>query len=146
MNLHLTGIISHMSMYPLPLLHSIFLRPDISTASDLPSFHQVLKIMKQQIDAELPMTEESLEFIDNGRTFLIDREFRLINARKIALETLKSNKNASPASGTSQSSFYDPFNRKDATRRSTGNPLMNLFRRPSTASASLQASNVQGKS
>lgn len=145
-NLHLTGIISHMSTYPLPLLHSIFLRPDIATASDLPSFHQVLKIMKQQIDAELPMTEESLEFIDNGRTFLIDREFRLINARKIALETLKSNKNAPPVSGTSQLLSYDPFNRTDATRRSTGNSFMKMFRRPSTASTSSQASNAQGKS
>lgn len=104
--------------------------------------------MKQQIDAELPMTEESLEFIDNGRTFLIDREFRLINARKIALETLKSNRIVAStiSSSASQLPSYDPFNRKEALRRSAGNPLMNLFRRnPSTVLTPSQVVNVQGK-
>lgn len=148
-NLHLTGIISHISLYPLPLVHSILLRPDIPTTSDIPSFYQVLKILKQQIDAELPMTEESLELIDNGRTFLIDREFRLINARKIALEALKtSNKSAqSPqGSGASQLQSYDPFKRQDGKRKSAGNPIMNMFRRPSAAPASTSpANNQQGK-
>lgn len=138
-NLHLTGIISHIALYPLPLVHSILLRPDIPTTSDIPSFYQVLKILKQQIDAELPMTEESLEFIDNGRTFLIDREFRLINARKIALDALKtSNKSRSqttPAAGSSQLQSYDPFRRSDVKRRSTGNPIMNIFRRSTATSA-----------
>jgi hypothetical protein len=139
-NLHLTGIISHISLYPLPLVHSILLRPDIPTTSDIPSFYQVLKILKQQIDAELPMTEESLELIDNGRTFLIDREFRLINARKIALEALKaSNKSASqssPGASTSKAQSLEPFRRSDGKRRSIGNPIMNMFRRPSAAPAS----------
>lgn len=147
-NLHLTGIISHISLYPLPLVHSILLRPDIPTTSDIPSFYQVLKILKQQIDAELPMTEESLELIDNGRTFLIDREFRLINARKIALEALKtSNKSASqPTQSPSQLQSYDPFKRLDGKRKSIGNPIMNIFRRPSAAPASTStASNQQGK-
>lgn len=145
MNLHLTGIISHISLYPLPLVHSILLRPDIPTTSDIPSFYQVLKILKQQIDAELPMTEESLELIDNGRTFLIDREFRLINARKIALETNKTAAQPNPqASGTSQLQSYDPFKRQDVKRRSFGNPIMNIFRRPSAAAPS-SSSNSQGK-
>jgi Family of unknown function (DUF5917) len=136
-NLHLTGIISHISLYPLPLVHSILLRPDIPTTSDIPSFYQVLKILKQQIDAELPMTEESLELIDNGRTFLIDREFRLINARKIALEALKvSSKSASSGVGTSQVQSLEPFRRTDGKRRSIGNPIMNMFRRPAAAPAS----------
>lgn len=150
MNLHLTGVISHISLYPLPLVHSILLRPDVPTTSDIPSFYQVLKILKQQIDAELPMTEDSLELIDNGRTFLIDREFRLINARKIALEALKtSNKNSSQAAAgpsTSQLQSYDPFRRQDGKRRSFGNPIMNIFRRPSVAPASTSpANNQQGK-
>lgn len=139
-NLHLTGIISHIAQYPLPLVHSILLRPDIPTTSDVPSFYQVLKILKQQIDAELPMTEESLEMIDTARTFLIDREFRLINARKIALEALKSN--ATQTFATS----YDPFKRQDGKRKSIGNrnPIMNIFRRPSAAPIS-SPNNNQGK-
>jgi len=42
--------------------------------------------LKQQIDAELPINEKSLEFIDIARSFLIDREFRLINIRKNILD------------------------------------------------------------
>lgn len=137
-NLHLTGIISHIAHYPLPLVHSILLRPDIPTTSDIPSFYQVLKILKQQIDAELPLSEESLELIDMGRTFLIDREFKLINARKIALEALKSpNKlNSSQSSSQTMSALtsYDPFKRQDSKRKSMGNPFTNMFRRPSVAS------------
>lgn len=152
-NLHLTGLISHIALYPLPLVHSVLLRPDICTISDIPSFYQVLKILKQQIDAELPMTEDSLELIDVGRTFLIDREFKLINARKIALETLKTtNKTLNPSQATSHntssmqsasssSQSYDPFKRQDEKRKSSGNSIMNIFRRtPSTASTTMQSS------
>jgi hypothetical protein len=130
-NIHLTGVISHIALYPLPLVHSILLRPDIPTTSDVPSFYQVLKILKQQIDAELPMTEESLELIDVGRTFLIDREFRLINARKIALEALKQTNNVTTNSSQLQS--YDPFKRSEGKKR---NAIMNYFRRPSNTTSS----------
>ncbi|XP_068144021.1 FHIP family protein GK23746 isoform X1 [Drosophila tropicalis] len=81
-NLHLTGLITRLAWYPLPLIHSLLLRSDIVITSDTPSFHQVLRILKQQIDAELPVTEDSLEIIDVARSSLIDREFRLVNARK----------------------------------------------------------------
>lgn len=130
-NIHLTGVISHISLYPLPLVHSILLRPDIPTTSDVPSFYQVLKILKQQIDAELPMTEESLELIDVGRTFLIDREFRLINARKIALEALKQTNNVT--TNPSQLQSYDTFKRSEGKKR---NAIMNYFRRPSNSTSS----------
>ncbi|CRK98436.1 CLUMA_CG011793, isoform B [Clunio marinus] len=148
-NLHLTGIISHISLYPLPLVHSILLRPDIPSTSDIPSFYQVLKILKQQIDAELPMTEESLEMIDMGRTFLIDREFRLINARKIALEALKASNKLATTSSQQLQSTYEPFKRQDVKRRSVGNPIMNIFRRPAATpaaspSSSTSATNSQG--
>jgi hypothetical protein len=142
-NIHLTGIISHIALHPLPLVHSILLRPDIATTSDIPSFYQVLKILKQQIDAELPMTEDSLELIDNGRTFLIDREFKLINARKIALEALKASSSSSSFSGTSQvasssqasqqSQSNDSFKRQDEKRKSSSNSIMSIFRRSSNA-------------
>lgn len=144
-NLHLTGLIAHICYYPLPLVHSILLRPDIPTTSDTPSFYQVLKILKQQIDAELPLSEESLEMIDIGRTFLIDREFKIINARKIALEAHKSpsksatinvlpssSGNASNSS-TAQVSIYDPFKRQEK-KKTLGNTFTSMFRRPSAQS------------
>lgn len=82
------------------------------------------------------MTEESLELIDNGRTFLIDREFRLINARKIALESLKASNMSQASPGASSSQSLEPFKRADVKRRSIGNPIMNMFRRPAAAPAS----------
>lgn len=149
-NIHLTGIISHIALYPLPLVHSILLRPDIPTTSDIPSFYQVLKILKQQIDAELPTTEDSLELIDIGRTFLIDREFKLINARKIALEALKStNKsnslqvNNNQPSSSSQTHAFDPFKRQDEKRKSSSSSILNIFRR-TTAPNSISNGN-QGR-
>lgn len=89
------------------------------------------------------MTEESLEMIDIARTFLIDREFRLINARKIALEALKSN--ASSGTNSSNLQSYDPFKRQDGKRKSIGNPIMNIFRRPSSVPTSQAAAYNQGK-
>lgn len=88
------------------------------------------------------MTEESLEMIDIGRTFLIDREFRLINARKIALEVASQN-----SATNSQLQSYDPFKRQDVKRKSMGNPIMNIFRRPSAAPSSSSGGNSsnQGK-
>lgn len=132
-------------------MHSILLRPDIPTTSDIPSFYQVLKILKQQIDAELPMIEDSLELIDVGRTFLIDREFKLINARKIALEALKSTNKNNASQSSSQSNqqshlqIYDPFKQHDEKRKSSGSSIMNIFRRSSAAVTNNANANNQGE-
>ena len=88
-NIQLTGLITRLAWFPLPLIHSLLLRPDIVITSDTPSFHQILRILKQQIDAELPSTEDSMEIIDVARSLLIDREFRLMNSRKNTMETSK---------------------------------------------------------
>uniref|UniRef100_A0A2M4BB40 FHF complex subunit HOOK-interacting protein C-terminal domain-containing protein n=1 Tax=Anopheles marajoara TaxID=58244 RepID=A0A2M4BB40_9DIPT len=170
-NLHLTGLISHLTHYPLPLLHSILLRPDIPTTSDTPSFHQVLKILKQQIDAELPDTDEALEIVDVARSFLVDREFRLVNMRKNAIEATsgtgiggrQSLYNGSGVGGggtgsaggsmmtsslsqttpmqLTPSSSYDPFKRQDSKRKSISNSFSNIFRRPGSVGSSNGSSN-----
>lgn len=77
------------------------------------------------------MCEESLELIDVGRTFLVDREFRIINARKIALESSKHNS----TSITAQIPSDDSFKRYDSKRKSIGNPLINIFRRPNASTS-----------
>ncbi|XP_055588972.1 FHIP family protein AAEL005291 isoform X2 [Uranotaenia lowii] len=155
-NLQLTGLISHLAWFPLPLLHSILLRPDIPTTSDTPSFHQVLKILKQQIDAELPECEESLEIVDVARSFLVDREFRLINMRKNAIESSTTTQSGGLLNGSSgvgsvsmtsslsqttpvqltPSSSYDPFKRNDTKRKSITNSFSSIFRRPGSSASS----------
>ncbi|XP_067641317.1 FHIP family protein GG24907 isoform X3 [Eurosta solidaginis] len=156
-NLHLTGLITRLACYPLPLVHSILLRPDIVITSDTPSFHQMLRILKQQIDAELPMCEDSLEIVDVARSYLIDREFRLINARKATdnspLHIVKSGlphqqqqqqqqrcsqqttfgniSSTSPIQVTPSSS-YDPFKRNDSKRKSISKSITSMFTRKSS--------------
>uniref|UniRef100_U5EYG6 FHF complex subunit HOOK-interacting protein C-terminal domain-containing protein n=1 Tax=Corethrella appendiculata TaxID=1370023 RepID=U5EYG6_9DIPT len=162
-NLQLTGLISHLAFYPLPLLHSILLRPDIPTTSDTPSFHQVLKILKQQIDAELPSDiEESMEIVDTARSFLIDREIRLINTRKNAIESTKNLTNGSGSNSQPQniistlsattpvqltpSSSYDPFKRNDTKRKSITSSFSNMFRRPGSAGSSSNTTSLTSSS
>lgn len=103
---------------------------------------QVLRLLKQQIDAELPVNEESFEQIDNSRATLIDREFRLVNSRKNAIEMSKvTGQNISGFSQTSTanissttppqltpSSSYDPFRRSETNRRGLKNSISNIFR------------------
>ncbi|SPP82254.1 UPF0518 protein GL19323 isoform X3 [Drosophila guanche] len=158
-NLHLTGLITRLAWYPLPLIHSLLLRSDIAITSDTPSFHQVLRILKQQIDAELPVTEDSLEIIDVARSSLIDREFRLVNARKGNENSpLHYNQHQQPQTTSSQqqqqqqgqqrsayatlsaatpvqatpSSAYDPFKRSDNKRKSISKSISSMFSRRST--------------
>lgn len=140
----MTGLITRLACYPLPLVHSILLRPDIVITSDTPSFHQVLRILKQQIDAELPVVEDSLEIIDVARSNLIDREFRLMNARKAASETSPihvakalttqqqstyAHLSASSAVQVTPSSSYDPFRRNDSKRKSISKSFTSMFSR-----------------
>lgn len=150
-NLQLTGLMTRLAWYPLPLIHSILLRPDIPTTSDTPSFHQVLKILKQQIDAELPVSEESLEYIDAERTNLIERECRLVNARKMESETSPiqgninyqssstSNMSATTPPQLTPSSSYDPFRRTETKKKSITNSFTNIFRRSSNSGSNMSS-------
>lgn len=118
--------------------------------SDTPTFHQVLKILKQQIDAELPVCEKSLELVDSARTSLIEREFQLVNMRKNAMELSKASgqngiecHQASSIANISSttplqltpSSSYDPFNRTENKRKNITNSFANIFRRPSSGNS-----------
>lgn len=122
--------------------------------SDTPSLHQVLKILKQQIDAELPVCEESLEHIDAGRTNLIEREFRLVNARKNAVELTKNpgqnglkyhqtstaNISSTTPPQLTPSSSYDPFKRAETKKKSIAHSFSNIFRRPSSGNSNSSTS------
>lgn len=169
-NLHLTGLITRLAWYPLPLVHSLLLRSDIAITSDTPSFHQVLRMLKQQIDAELPVAENSLEIIDVARSSLIDREFRLVNARKISessphhhhlqqqlqLSSSSTQQQATQRSAyatlsaatpvqASPSSAYDPFRRGDSKRRSISKSITSMFSRKSNVSNAAPATNATGR-
>lgn len=134
-------MITRLSWYPITLIHSLLLRSDITITSDTPSFHQILKILKQQIDAELPPTEDSLEMIDVARTFLVDREFRLLNLRKNPVDNdntspVRRNTSASNPVQLTPSSTYDPFKRNDSKRISLSKSISSIFGRRGSSSNS----------
>lgn len=135
-NLHLSGLISRLSWYPFPLIQSIFLRFDIPTTTDIPSFYQVLQILKQQLDAELPVDSETLEIVENAKAFLLEREYRLVNQRKNTIDTNAQTIDHSTSTTTTvspMSSLYDPFKRQDSTRKSIRQSFSSIFRRPSAS-------------
>lgn len=72
------------------------------------------------------MTETSLEYIEVARSYLIERENRLINTRKHAIEA-KNVSTRTPAQSM-QTTTYDPFHRIDQKRKSFS--FTNMFRRP----------------
>lgn len=108
----------------------------------------MLKILKQQIDAELPSTDESLEVIDGARTFLVDRENRLLNTRRTAIDA-KAVKSEFGKSSSSQmvtanisattppqltaGSSYDPFRRTENGRKSIRQSFSSIFKRPGSS-------------
>lgn len=107
----------------------------------------MLKILKQQIDAELPATDESLEVIDGARSFLVDRENRLMNTRKNAIDAkavkngfgggasqiATSNISATTPPQLTASSSYDPFKRQDGARKSLRQSFSSIFKRPGSS-------------
>ena len=110
-----------------------------------------MKILKQQIDAELAVSEESLEVVDLGRSDLVEREFRLVNVRKNAVEgatkspskngftsynqTTTANISSTTPPQLTASSSYDPFKRGDTKRKSLTTSFSNMFKRPSSTSS-----------
>lgn len=109
----------------------------------------MLKILKQQIDAELPSTDESLEVIDGARSFMVDRENRLLNTRKIAIDAkavrsdfgkaspgsqlATSNLSASTPPQLTAGSSYDPFRRTEGNRKSLRQSFSSIFKRPGSS-------------
>lgn len=110
----------------------------------------MLKILKQQIDAELPSTDESLEVIDGARSFLVDRENRLLNTRKTAIDAkavksdfgkgsssnqmATSNSSAATPPQLTAGSSYDPFRRmENNSRKSIRQSFSSIFKRPGSS-------------
>ncbi|KAL5290523.1 FAM160A1 family protein [Megaselia abdita] len=146
-NLILTQVITRLAWYPITLVHSLLLRSDITITSDTPSFHQILKILKQQIDAELPPSEDSLEIIDVARTFLVDREFRLLNSRKNPVDSdntspIRRNTSANNPVQLTPASTYDPFKRNDSKRISLSKSISSIFGRRGSSSSNSNVNNA----
>ncbi|XP_066601519.1 FHIP family protein AGAP011705-like isoform X2 [Prorops nasuta] len=127
-NLHLTGLISRLSIYPQPILQSFLLNHSLVFQPSVRSLFQVLASLKHKIDQFLAKHENVDVLVEQARTFLIGREDKLVNARKNVLEAAAQGQ---PVKRNSLSS--EPFSRVlkrcEPKRRSLTTSLTQIFKR-----------------
>jgi len=156
-NLHLTGLISRLAVYPQPLLHSFMLNHSLVFQPSIRSLFQVLGSLKQKIDQYLARQHCIEELVAQAQDFLVGREEKLVNARKHALEavnpppnfnnsSINNGSNVSNNSSRRSSFTSDTFSRGDPKRRSLSSALSSVFRRtpPQTIRESQLESSVPG--
>ncbi|XP_044019833.1 FHIP family protein AAEL005291 isoform X2 [Aphidius gifuensis] len=119
-NLHLTGLISRLAVYRQPLLQSFLLNPSLVFQPSIRSLFQILASLKNKIDQHLSKVENVDDLIAQARNFLIAREYKLVNARRNAI-----NVNTSVRKDTV---VTDPFIRNKSKRKSLTTSLSHLFK------------------
>lgn len=118
-NLHLTGLVSRLAVYPQPLLHSFLLNHSLVFQPSVRSLFQVLGSLKHRLDAILSRSSGRAEqLVADARDFLLAREERLANARRAVVATT----GALPEPSGN-------FTRGESKRRSFTSTLSSVFRR-----------------
>ncbi|XP_076182942.1 FHIP family protein AGAP011705 isoform X2 [Ptiloglossa arizonensis] len=130
-NLHLTGLISRLAIYPQPLLQSFLLNHSLVFQPSIRSLFQVLASLKHKIDQFLSQHNNVDILVEQARLFLISREDKLVNARKNALEAAA---HSAPVKRNSLSG--EPFSRGESKRWSLTSSFTQMLRRSSGSSGS----------
>ncbi|XP_014487788.1 PREDICTED: UPF0518 protein AAEL005291-like isoform X2 [Dinoponera quadriceps] len=125
-NLHLTGLISRLAIYPQPLLQSFLLNHSLVFQPSIRSLFQVLASLKHKIDHFLSKYDNVDLLVEQARLFLINREDKLVNARKNVLQAAAQSSSAKKHSLTGES-----FMRGELKRRSLTSSFTQMFRRSS---------------
>ncbi|XP_076761378.1 FHIP family protein AGAP011705 isoform X2 [Xylocopa sonorina] len=128
-NLHLTGLISRLAIYPQPLLQSFLLNHSLVFQPSIRSLFQVLASLKHKIDQFLSQHNNIDVLVEQARLFLINREDKLVNARKNALEAAA---HSAPVKRNSLSG--EPFSRGESKRWSLTSSFTQMLRRSSGSS------------
>ncbi|XP_011339039.1 UPF0518 protein AAEL005291 isoform X3 [Ooceraea biroi] len=139
-NLHLTGLISRLAIYPQPLLQSFLLNHSLVFQPSIRSLFQVLASLKQKIDQFLSKHNNVDLLVEQARLFLINREDKLVNARKNALEAAAQSSFVKRHSLTGDS-FSRVFKRREPKRRSLTSSITQIFRRTSTSLGPMSLTN-----
>ncbi|XP_053985299.1 FHIP family protein AAEL005291 isoform X2 [Hylaeus volcanicus] len=125
-NLHLTGLISRLAIYPQPLLQSFLLNHSLVFQPSIRSLFQVLASLKHKIDQYLSQHNNVDVLVEQAQLFLISREDKLVNARKNALEAAA---HSAPVKRNSVSG--EPFSRGESKRWSLTSSFTQMLRRSS---------------
>ncbi|KOX70165.1 hypothetical protein WN51_04905 [Melipona quadrifasciata] len=128
-NLHLTGLISRLAIYPQPLLQSFLLNHSLVFQPSIRSLFQVLASLKHKIDQFLSQHNNVDILVEQARLFLINREDKLVNARKNALEA------AAHSAPTKRNSLSgESFSRGENKRWSLTSSFTQMLKRSSGSS------------
>ncbi|XP_018918069.1 FHIP family protein GF15501 isoform X2 [Bemisia tabaci] len=125
-NLHLTGLVSRLAVYPQPLIHSFLLDHSLVFQPSIRSLFQVIGTLKQRIETKLSHESNLESLTQEAQLFLLHEEDRIVNARRNAL-------NESPASLPPTKYSNDSFDRGDNKRRSLSTAFNAMFRRYSNS-------------
>ncbi|XP_070168413.1 FHIP family protein AGAP011705 isoform X2 [Polyergus mexicanus] len=131
-NLHLTGLISRLAIYPQPLLQSFLLNHSLVFQPSIRSLFQVLASLKHKIDQFLSKHNSVDLLVEQARLFLISREDKLVNARKNVLEAAAQSSSVKKHSLTSES-FSRVFKKRESKRRSLTLSFTQMFKRSSNS-------------
>jgi len=135
-NLHLTGLISRLAVYSQPLLRTYLLDHSLVLQPDVPSLFQIIGSTKQKIDEYMSRQSDSGNLIRQARIFLQERETRLVNARRNALDSRNS------IVSTNSTESFESFQRNGSKRKSFTSSLSsfsNMFgKRPSQVETPIQ--------
>ncbi|XP_039295133.1 UPF0518 protein GI14169 isoform X2 [Nilaparvata lugens] len=121
-NLRLTGLVSRLAIYPQPLIHSFLLDHSLVFQPSIRSLFQVLGSLKSKIEDKLVREPNVNVYIADAQKFLLEREERLVNTRKHAIE-------APLSLPPSSNRISDAFERGDSKRRSLSLALSSVFKR-----------------
>lgn len=137
-NCRVTNIITKLASLPSPLLTSLLLCPSSVLPPNVPSLFQILKNLKEEVDALTDGLDNTGELVDKARVFLIQREMALVKSRAQTSDDSKAHNLSLPTNKPEDS----PFRRMEAKRRSLSNSISSMFgRRLSSSSPSSHSPN-----
>ncbi|GJQ68104.1 hypothetical protein Trydic_g10703 [Trypoxylus dichotomus] len=138
-NLHLTGLISRLAVYSQPLLRTYLLDHSLVLQPNVPSLFQIIGALKQTIDEYMFRQPDRLSLIEQAKSFMLEREARLVNARR----NERVDRNSLYSNTTNETE--QPFQRNSPKRRSLTSSLSsisNMFtRRPSQIETTIPLTN-----
>lgn len=119
-NLHLTGLISRLAIFPQSLLRTYLIEPSLVLQPNVPSLIQIIGFLKQKIEDYMDKRSDKNSLIKFAKDFLVEREIRLLNSRQVTdhLKSVEYNQSS------------EPFQRNGPKRRSLNLPsLSSMFSR-----------------
>ncbi|KAH1023646.1 hypothetical protein HUJ04_012811 [Dendroctonus ponderosae] len=85
-NLHVTGLISRLAVYPQTLLRAYLLDHSLVFQPNIPSIFEIIGIIKQEIDEYMIIQTDREHLIKYAQEVLIHREIMLVNIRRYHFE------------------------------------------------------------